>query len=368
MKDSGEIVGIGMMFAAGVAVGAVFAEYVKIIPLAIPCCLSMMIPTLSVAVFLKSDSKKANRLSFLFIFFLTGLFCSINSKTGYGIPVPKGYPGRLAAIKGEQLKRLIDSIPYPSAGTGPLVKALLTGDRSGLDKTTVNIFRASGASHILALSGLHLGILYLILSRLTVPLGNRPGARRTRFLLTFGTAGFYTLMTGASPSIVRAFLYITIGETARLLGRERAPVNILLTALTIQLALKPEVITSLGFQLSYLAMVGITILYPRLEKMYPAGEGLAGRTDPMRKLWKGAVLSISCQVFTAPLVWYRFHTFPKYFLITNLTALPLTSAVMVLSVTTIALSWAGICPDLLIYLDDKAVSLLVECLGVISSL
>ena len=88
----------------------------------------------------------------------------------------------------------------------------------------------------------------------------------------------------------------------------------------------------------------------------------------MRKLWKGAVLSLSCQIFTSPLAWYRFHTFPKYFLITNLTALPLTSAVMVLSVTTIALSGAGICPDLLINLNDKAVSILVECLSVISSL
>ncbi len=368
MKDSGEIVGIGMMFAAGVAAGAILAEYIKVTPLAIPCCLSMTIPTLSVVIFLKSSSKKPNRFAFLLLFLFTGLFCSVNSIIGDGIPIPKGYLARVASIKGEQLKSLIDNIPYPSSGTGPLVKALLTGDRSGLDKATVNIFRASGASHILALSGLHLGILYLILARLTVPLGNSPRAKRMRFLLTIGTAGFYTLMTGASPSIVRAFLYITIGETARLLGRKRNPANILLTALTIQLALKPEVISSLGFQLSYLAMAGITFIYPWLETLYPEGDGFAGRIDPMRKLWKGAALSLSCQVFTSPLAWYRFHTFPKYFLITNLTALPLTSAVMVLSVTTIALSGAGICPDLLIYLNDKAVCLLVECLGVISSL
>ena len=368
MKDSGEIVGIGMMFAAGVAAGAVLAEYIKAFPLAIPCCLSMTIPTLSVVIFLKSSGKKPNRFAFLSLFFITGLFCSVNSIIGYGIPIPQGYLARVANIKGEQLKNLIDNIPYSSSGTGPLVKALLTGDRSGLDKATVNIFRTSGASHILALSGLHLGILYLILARLTAPLGNSPRAKRMRFLLTIGAAGFYTLMTGASPSIVRAFLYITIGETARLIGRERNPANILLTALTIQLALKPEVITTLGFQLSYLAMAGITFIYPWMEKMYPEGDGFAGRIDPMRKLWKGAVLSFSCQIFTSPLAWYRFHTFPKYFLITNLTALPLTSAVMVLSVTTIALSGAGICPDILINLNDKAVSLLVECLGVISSL
>ena len=260
MKDSGEIVGIGMMFAAGVAAGAVLAEYIKVFPLAIPCCLSMTIPTLSVVIFLKSSGKKPNRFAFLSLFLITGLFCSVNSIIGYGIPIPQGYLARVANIKGEQLKNLIDNIPYPSSGTGPLVKALLTGDRSGLDKATVKIFRTSGASHILALSGLHLGILYLILARLTAPLGNSPRAKRMRFLLTIGAAGFYTLMTGASPSIVRAFLYITIGETARLIGRERNPANILLTALTIQLVLKPEVITTLGFQLSYLAMAGITFI------------------------------------------------------------------------------------------------------------
>ena len=88
----------------------------------------------------------------------------------------------------------------------------------------------------------------------------------------------------------------------------------------------------------------------------------------MRRIWEGAVLSISCQVFTAPLVWYRFHTFPKYFIITNLAALPLTSAVMVLSVTTTALTSFGICPEIIVLLNDKVVQLLVDCLRIISSL
>ena len=123
MKDSGEIVGIGMMFAAGVAAGAFLAEYIKVSPLAIPCCLSMTLPTLSVAIFLKSGSKKPNRFAFLLLFLITGLFCSVNSIIGYGIPIPKGYLARVAAFKGEQLKSLIDSIPYPSSGTGPLVNA-----------------------------------------------------------------------------------------------------------------------------------------------------------------------------------------------------------------------------------------------------
>lgn len=368
MKDSGDLAGLAVPFAAGVAAGAFLAARLGDIPLFIPFSLSAAIPSFGALILFGPDRRRLGWLQLAALFFLAGIFCSLNSRIGAGIPLPQGPLGRLASANGARLKSLIDSIPYPSEGTAPLVKALLTGDRSGLSREVTGTFRASGASHILALSGLHLGILYLILTRLSTPLGNGPAARKVRYSLTIAAAGFYTLMTGASPSIVRAFLFILIGETARLLGRRRDPVRVLLAALTIQLALKPETISSLGFQLSYLAMTGIVLLYPGLERLYPKAGGLAGRIDPMRRIWKGAVLSISCQAFTAPLVWRRFHTFPKYFIITNLTALPLTSAVMVLSVATIALSALGICPDGLTGLNDMAVRALVGCLEIISSL
>ena len=368
MKDSGVIAGIGIPFAAGVAAGACLAASRPDIPLQIPLLLAVILPLSSIIVFLKADSRHPRQAAFAILFFLTGAFCAINSSISSGIHLPESPLGRVAATEGQRLRGLIDSIPYPSGTTGPLVKALLTGDRSDLGKDVRDVFRSSGASHILALSGLHMGILYLILSRLTVPFGNSPRARLGRYILNICAAGFYTIMTGAAPSIVRAFLFITIGETARLTGRSRASSGTLIAALTIQLALAPEAITSLGFQLSYLAIAGIVTLYSPLEKLYPRADGIRGRIDPMRKIWEGAVLSISCQAFTAPLVWYKFHTFPKYFIITNLTALPLTSAVMVLSVATIALSGFGICPETLVLLNDKAVQTLIGCLEIISSL
>ena len=368
MKDSGVIAGIGIPFAAGVAAGAYLAAISPHIPIQIPFSMAVLLPLISTFTYLEADSRHPRQMAFALLFLLTGVFCSINSSICAGIHIPEGPITRLASIGGGRLRSLIDSIPYPSETTGPLVKALLTGDRSELGKDVKDIFRASGASHILALSGLHMGILYLILSKLTAPLGNSPFAKTTRYILNICAAGFYTLMTGAAPSIVRAFLFITIGETARLTGRSRFTIGTLIFALTVQLALSPEVISSLGFQLSYLAIAGIAVIYPNLDNLYPKAEGVRGRMDPMRKIWEGAALSISCQAFTAPLVWYRFHTFPKYFIITNLTALPLTSAVMVLSVTTIALSGLGICPELLILLDDKAVQLLIGCLWIISSL
>lgn len=231
------------------------------------------------------------------------------------------------------------------------------------------IFRDSGASHILALSGLHLGVLYILLARLTAPLGNSPWIRRLRYSLIIVAALFYSIMTGATPSIIRAFLFITINETAKLLGRKREPVRVLLAALTTQLALKPDVITSVAFQLSYMAMAGIFLLFPILDRIYPAPNGSKlSRFNPLRKIWSAAMLSISCQVFTGPLAWYYFHTFPKYFILTNLIALPLTSAIITLSVATIALSFLGICPEPLVILNDHTMQALFFCLEIISGL
>ena len=369
MTGARDMAGIGVPFAAGVAAGAFFFSRGCPSPVLFPGIMAAGIFLSAIHIFTCFKSSRRSvavpfRIALLFC--MAGVFCSLNSIMSSGITIPPGPLERLCTRSCENLRACIESIPFPSSGTGPLVKALITGDRSGLDSATVSVFRASGASHILALSGLHLGVIYLILAKALSPLGNSPGARKVKYSLIVGLSGFYTMMTGASPSIIRAFLFIFINETGKLLCRERDPLRILLAALTIQLALKPDVIATTGFQLSYLAVLGICTLFPFLDSIYPEGEW--SRMDPFRKIWRAAALSISCQVFTAPLVWIRFRTFPRYFLITNLIALPLTSAVMVLSVATIALSYFGICPDVLIILDDKAVCLLTDCLEIISTM
>ena len=355
-------------FAAGAVAGAILFSSFPTGGILLPASMAGTLFMLTTYSFIRSGDFRWTRAIIALVFCLAGAFCSLNSRLTSGIDLPQGPVGRLCGRCLGKLIGNIDSIPYPSVGTGPLVKALITGDRSGLGKETIVVFRTSGASHILALSGLHLGIIYLILNKLTAPLGNSPTARKIRFIILVVSSCFYAVMTGASPSIVRALLFIIIGETGKLLLRERNPVRVLVAALTIQLALKPEVISTTGFQLSYLAMLGISTVYPRILSLYPDAGGIRGRLDPFRNVWKAASLSISCQLFTGPLVWLRFGAFPKYFLITNLIAMPLTSAVMVLSVATIALSFLGICPFALVQLNDLAVSILLGCLETISGL
>ena len=295
-------------------------------------------------------------------FLLLGCFCVWNS----ALPgIENTGPIRsLADHSAFRLRALIGSLPFRSPDTAPLLQALLTGDRSGLSPQIQGVFRTSGASHLLALSGLHMGIIYLVFDRITRLMGRSPAIRKLRYVLLLSAAGFFTLMTGAGPSLERAFLFIAVSETLRLLNRPRSPLRVLCLALLVQLATDPSAISSLGFQLSYLAMAGLILLYPVLESWYPSGS----KWDPMRKIWTMAALGISCQVFTAPLAWLRFHTFPRFFLLTNLLAMPVTTVLMAVAVGTVALSALGCCPAVLYTATDGLCRLLLWILEIIAAM
>lgn len=398
MTETADIKPLALAFTFGAASGLLLSR-ISMHAAYISSATSLLV-ALTLTVITSADRRQAE---ILLLFLTAGVFCAATSTlTSLGAVAGKPLFAGLAA----DFRSMISSIPFPHEGTAPLVNALLTGDRSSLDSSVMNSFRDSGASHILALSGLHLGIIYGILLKVTSIFGKHPTVKAVRSLIIISLCGTYTLATGASPSLVRAFLFILVNETARLTHRSNNPLRVYCAALFIQTAINPQVISSTGFQLSYLAMAGIFLLYPALKKWYPQEEaagdmliengaghtesdGLEGvmidkgcfrarrcRTSWMkaivsaapRKIWDAAALTISCQVFTGPLAWWKFGTFPKYFLLTNLLSLPLTSAVMLLSVSTSVLFAIGICPDFLISLTDSSASLLLFIMKVISSM
>ena len=272
---------------------------------------------------------------------------------------------RFPAIAMDRIRGIIESSGLAPDTTVPLVKALLLGERTALPAGVVSAFRLSGASHILALSGLHMGIIYLLVSKGLSVFGNAPATRYMRSATVVLFCLFYTLMTGCGPSLVRAFLFIVLNEVRKLLPhRHGSPASVLCTALIFQLLLAPDNIKSLGFQLSYLAVTGIVLLYPSLKTWLPQklNRGAA------RLIWNSAALSLSCQVFTAPLVFLRFGTFPKYFLLTNLLALPLTTALVACSIANIIASAAGLELPPLHFLTDLLASFLLQSLEIISTL
>lgn len=363
MKEEREIVSVSLPLFCGAFLGTFLTAVpaLRYPATAASCCSALLGACL---LFLLSGRGR-RYAAVVALFGLTGLFCGLNgafSAAGDG-----ALSGPVSAAS-DALRRTVRAIPFPSDETGALVLALTTGDRSLLDRETVQVFRQSGASHLLALSGLHLGILYLLLSWLTKPLGNSILAKRFRSVFLMVAAGAYALVTGVSPSIVRAFLFILLRETGLLLGRRPAPLRILCGALTLQVALTPSVVTSVGFQLSYLAVAGIVLLYPRMRAWYPSEGPRRDRWNLPRRLWDMMALTLSCQVFTGPLAWLRFGTFPRYFLLTNLLAMPLASALAALSAVCVLLSALGCCPAWALAADDVLARLLLQALGIIATM
>lgn len=350
MKEARDFAGLSFPFAAGVAASA-------LLPFRIPdpACLLLPLPVLCL---FRCRSRSRFLLLAALVFFLLGIFCfHFASLPGTDSDGP-AFAGRLLG----RFDSLLGKTGFRQS-TRVLLRALLTGRRDALSAATRQMFRAAGASHILALSGLHLGIVYLIITKAMAVFGNSRPAALLRSSAVVAACTVFTLATGACPSMVRALLFVVFSEIARHSpGRRRDTLLIWCAALMIQLALDPAAVLSAGFRLSYLATLGIGLLFPVLDGWYPPGKG------PLRKVWSSMALSLSAQAFTAPLVWLMFGTFPKYFLLTNLLALPLTSALIACAAATLVLSAAGMYPEAAVRATDALASALLGTLEIISEM
>ena len=300
--------------------------------------------------------------------FITGISCGFSDI----LLSASGMKGRLAIAAagfGEKLGAVTDGLPFTSSATNAVMKAFITGDQTDMPESLKVTFRASGASHLLALSGFHLGIIYAIVKYSLSLAGNRRTALIVRSIVTVLICTSYTLATGASPSTVRALIFIALRETATITHRCSSLALLTLVSVVIQLAASPSSARSISFQLSYAAMAGIAFIYPWLKSAWPeeAGHGRISWKF-LRRIWNSAALSISCQITTGPLAWIYFHTFPRHFLLTNLIALPLAGAVIPGGILVIILNHAGICPEFMLKAVEFLVNILIRSLEIIATM
>ena len=272
----------------------------------------------------RGNAMVRNPLLWILLFAATGACCYMSRITVLPAILPRNPLASVSAY----LAGLIADIPFADKENNALLQAIILGDRGSLGTETAESFRKAGAAHMLALSGMHLGIIYAMITRSMMILGNSIAARKIRSAAVIVLTGLYTLMCGAGPSLQRAWLFILLGEGGRLLDRPQPLQQVFCAALTLHLVFRPESATQLGFQLSYLALVGIVFVWPHMREWYP-GRSLGAR------IWQAMSLAICCQLFTAPLSWWHFGTFPKYFLITNLVAAPVMGIAMFTSVGAI---------------------------------
>jgi len=236
---------------------------------------------------------------------------------------------------------------YQEAGIGEdqmgIVAAMTLGSKSALTPQQRELYSQSGASHVLALSGLHIGIIYTLLSLCVV--GRR--FRLVTQVLTLLAVWAYVFLVGLPSSVVRAAVMISVYALLALGHRNRMSVNTLAFTAIIMLCVNPYALYDVGFQLSFLAVLAILMWTPFFE--LPVFRRYFVGRRALQWLWGLLSVSLAAQLGVAPLIAYYFGRFPTYFLLTNLVAIPATIAILYLSLSTLLLpllgSWLARCVD-----------------------
>jgi len=222
-----------------------------------------------------------------------------------------------------------------------LASALIIGLKDELDETLLRAYSATGIMHILAVSGLHVGILFSILSFLLKPLQNHLGSKYAFVGIVLTVLWSYALITGLSPSVMRATLMFSLLNIGQLFQRRNSSFNTLALSAVILLAYEPLMLFQVGFQLSYAAVAGIMYFYPRFYRLWETRYWL---TD---SIWQIVCVSAAAQLSTFPLGMYYFHQFPNYFLLSNLFAIPLAFLILSCGLGVLAFSWMNFVSELL---------------------
>jgi len=240
--------------------------------------------------------------------------------------------------------------------------ALVLGQRKEINGTMYDRYAKAGAIHILAVSGLHVGMIYLLLVLLLKPVNKFPYSKIVIPVFMVLILWGYATITGLSPSVIRSVTMFSLFVLAKNINRTTNSMNTLFLSYFILLLIHPLWLFQVGFQLSYLAVFFILWIQPKLYSYYRP------RFYIDRLLWGIITVSISAQIGVVPLSLYYFHQFPGLFLITNVVILPFLSILLFGGILIILLALLNCLPKLLANSYWHLIELLNDFINWISSL
>jgi competence protein ComEC len=278
--------------------------------------------------------------------------------------VGQSAPLNLTVFAEQVRKRLLDIYNQQKWEERQLqvISALTLGYRRGLDPETKRVFASAGVLHVLAVSGLHTGILFLILKFL---FGFLRTLRQGKFIFVFlviASLWGFALLTGLSPSVNRAaamFSFVVIGQNLR---RQINTYNTLAASAFFLLLINPNNIFEAGFQLSYAAVFGIVFLHPRFDKL------IYFRLKISRYFWSLFSLSVAAQIATFPISVFYFHQFPVYFWLANLVAIPAVTVLIPLGIALLAFNWFSLLSSAIAYAAGFGLNVLISFLEMVDGL
>ena len=245
-----------------------------------------------------------------------------------------------------------------------LLSALTVGEKRDFPRELKENYATAGASHVLALSGLHLGIFYLLLVTL-LPLrgGSRLLVVSREALIVLLLWGFAAI-AGFTPSVVRSATLFTLMSVARCLQQDSSPVSSLSFAAIVMLLFSPHVLFDVSFQLSFAAVLSILLLVPHMQRLLKVDERgrLYGYVANL------IILSVAAQVGTLSFVWYHFGEMPVYSLLTNILVVPLAFVVLSLALLLLATSFFQPLQQMVAGVLDFVVDAMNGVVGFVASL
>jgi competence protein ComEC len=203
-----------------------------------------------------------------------------------------------------------------------LAEALLIGYKDDLDKTLVQSYSNTGVVHVIAISGLHLGLIYWLLLNLFKPLGKRKNLEWLKPVFIIAGLWLFSLLAGAQASVIRSAVMFTCIALAETVARKTSIYNTLAFSAFLLLCYNPYWLWDVGFQLSYLAVLSIVIF------MHPIYNWFYCKNKALDFIWKLTAVSLAAQILTIPVSIYHFHQFPASFVFTNFLAVPLSSIII----------------------------------------
>ncbi|WP_162052670.1 ComEC/Rec2 family competence protein [Pontibacter pamirensis] len=227
--------------------------------------------------------------------------------------------------------------------------ALILGVKDELDNSIRSAYASTGTMHVLAVSGLHVGLIYVVLVWLFSFMAPTVRQRALQAVLILALLWTYAFLTGLSPSVLRAvvmFSFVTVGTAIK---RQTNIYNTIAIAAAALLMLNPYNLKEVGFQLSFLAVLGIVYLQPKLYQLLEVNNWL------LDKVWMYFTVAVAAQVATLPLGLFYFHQFPVYFWFANLVVVPAAMFALYTGIAALAFSWVPMLSGLLFALHSGIV-------------
>lgn len=248
-----------------------------------------------------------------------------------------GYNPRnpIIAIAGKLRYKILDMLSQNglSEDNYAVAAAILLGYDDTMENNLKQDYIMAGAMHILCVSGLHVGIIYLVISFFLGFLANNRFNNILKAILLLITVWSYATITGLSPSVQRASLMLSVFIIGNLLNRSRDTYNTLAISALILLIINPYLLFNVGFQLSYAAVIGIVTFHQPIYKF------LYIKNTILDKIWSITVLSFAAQLATFPIATYYFHFFPPWFWLTNIFTFPLSFLIISTGLLFVVTIW-----------------------------